>query len=199
MVDAWGLVKTVWVSVCLVGSLTCWRKELRVVPLIWLLACIVMSSVMLSLSLSEAWSSKMANGLLLCLCRWWIGCKRWMLEGVVGSRDVVGVWVGLGCLLVEGQFCVCWRMSPLVMGLALAPLVPAWWAIVVLATLVMEYQRQADLLRPGGAPLMMVCQWCLDLMCLGGEQGEGYHVGSEWLVFVPQKHWWKLGQCHQGQ
>jgi hypothetical protein len=44
MVDVWGLVKTIWVSAHLVGSLTCWRKGLRMVPLFCLLACIVMLS-----------------------------------------------------------------------------------------------------------------------------------------------------------
>jgi hypothetical protein len=72
-----------------------------------------------------------------------------------------------------------WRVSPLVIGLALAPLVPVWQAI------------------EGVAPSVTACQWQLDLMCLGGEQGEGFHVVSEWLVFMPWKHWWKLGQCRR--
>jgi hypothetical protein len=62
----------------------------------------------------------------------------------------------MGCVLVGGQQCMRWRMSPLVMGLSLAPLVPAWWAIV------------------GVAPLVMVCQWQSDSLCLGGELGEGF-------------------------
>jgi hypothetical protein len=52
MVESLGLVKTVWVSVQLVGSLTCWGKELNMMPFFWLLACIVMLSAMLLLSSS---------------------------------------------------------------------------------------------------------------------------------------------------
>ncbi len=74
-----------------------------------------------------------------------------------------------------------WRVSPLVMGLALAPSVPAWWAFISIAPLVMEYQWQADLLSPGG------------------ELEEGFHTVFEWLVCVQWKHWCKLGQCRQGQ
>ncbi len=66
-------------------------------PLVWLLACTVMLSPILSLMLSSsgASSSKMANGLLLCECCWGIGCKRRMFEGTVGSCDVVGIQDGL--------------------------------------------------------------------------------------------------------
>jgi hypothetical protein len=89
-----------------------------------------------------------------------------MFAGVVGACNVVGIQVGLqvGGGAIE-------RASPSVMGLALAPSVLAWQGIV------------------GVAPLVMVCQWQLDLMCLGGGQEEGYHVVSEWLEFVPRKHW----------
>ncbi len=52
--DELGLVETIWVSVHLVSSLICWRKKLRVAPSFWLMACIVMSSVMLSSLLSGA-------------------------------------------------------------------------------------------------------------------------------------------------
>jgi hypothetical protein len=47
----------------------------------------------------------------------------------------------------------------------------------------------------------MVCQWQLDLMCLGGggEQEEGYHVNSEWLAFAQREHWWKMGKYRQEQ
>jgi hypothetical protein len=41
----------------------------------------------------------------------------------------------------------------------------------------------------GGTTLVMVCQWCSDLLCLGGELGEGYHIVFEWLVCVQPKHW----------
>jgi hypothetical protein len=37
----------------------------------------------------------MANGLLLHVCCWWMGHKRWILEGAVGSCDVVGILVWL--------------------------------------------------------------------------------------------------------
>jgi hypothetical protein len=54
-----------------------------------------MLSAMLSLLLSGAPSSKMANGLLLHVCHWWTGCKSWIVADAVGSCDVVGVQVGL--------------------------------------------------------------------------------------------------------
>jgi hypothetical protein len=47
MVDVLGVVKTICVSVHLVGLLTCWRRGLRVAPLVWLPACIVMLSAIL--------------------------------------------------------------------------------------------------------------------------------------------------------
>ncbi len=53
-VNVWGLVKTIWVSMHLVGIITCWRKGLRLAPLVWLLACIVMLSAMLLSSSSGA-------------------------------------------------------------------------------------------------------------------------------------------------
>jgi hypothetical protein len=67
-------------------------------PLVQLLACTVRSSAMLSPLLSGALSSKMANGLLLCVCCWWTGPKSWMFAGAMGSCDVVGiqVWVLVG-------------------------------------------------------------------------------------------------------
>jgi hypothetical protein len=36
----------------------------------------------------------MANGLLLHVRRWWIGCKRQMFEGTAGLCNVDGVWDG---------------------------------------------------------------------------------------------------------
>ncbi len=62
---------------------------------VWLLACTVMSSTMLSLSSSRVLSSKMANGLLLCVCCWWTGHKSQMFTGAVGSCNVVGIQVGV--------------------------------------------------------------------------------------------------------
>jgi hypothetical protein len=76
----------------------------------------------------------------------------------------------MGIALVGGQYCVCWHASPLVINLALAPLVPAWWAIVGIAPLVMEYQWQADLL------------------CPGGELEEEFHLIFELLECVQWKH-----------
>jgi hypothetical protein len=62
---------------------------------VWLLACIVMSSAMLSPSSFGASSFKMANRLLLYVCCWCIGSKRRMFEGTVGSCNVVGIRLGL--------------------------------------------------------------------------------------------------------
>ncbi len=59
-----------------------------------------------------------------------------------------------------------WCASPSVIGLVLAPLVPAWLAIMGVAPLVMEYQWQADSLHPGG------------------ELVEGLHGVFEWLECV---------------
>ncbi len=53
-VDVWRLVRTVWVLMHFLGLLTCWREGLRVVPLVWLLLCIVMSSAILLSSFSRA-------------------------------------------------------------------------------------------------------------------------------------------------
>jgi hypothetical protein len=63
------------------------------------------------------------------------------------------------------------QTSPSVMGLALAPSVPEWWAIVVVAPLVMEYQ------------------WQLDLLCPGGAFKGGFYTVYEWLVCRQWKHW----------
>ncbi len=65
------------------------------VPLVRFLACTVMSSTMLSLLSSGVLSSKMAKGLLLCVCCWWTGCKSQMFAGAMGSCDVVGIQVGV--------------------------------------------------------------------------------------------------------
>jgi hypothetical protein len=54
MVDALGLDKAGWLSMHLGGSITCWRKGLRVALLLWFLACIVMLSAMLLSLLSRA-------------------------------------------------------------------------------------------------------------------------------------------------
>ena len=51
----------------------------------------------------------------------------------------------------------------------------------------------------GVAPLVMEYQWQADLVCPGGELEEGFHIVFQWLECVPQKHWWKFGQCHQEQ
>jgi hypothetical protein len=93
-VGAWGLVKTVRVSVRLVGLCTSLQKELRVMPAGWLVASILVSSAMLSSSSSGVWSSKMANRLLLSVCCWLIGHERRMFDGAVESCEVVGVWDG---------------------------------------------------------------------------------------------------------
>ncbi len=39
------------------------------------------------------WGIVFQNGKRTVLrgCHWWIGCKRWMFEGTVGSCDVVGI------------------------------------------------------------------------------------------------------------
>ncbi len=65
------------------------------VPLVQLLACTVRLSAMISSSLSGTSSSKLANGLLLRVCRWWTGCKSWMVERAMGSCNVVGIQVGV--------------------------------------------------------------------------------------------------------
>jgi hypothetical protein len=66
-VDELGLVETIWISVHLVGSLTCWRKGQRVTPLFWLLACIVMLSAMLFVVL--IWGVVLQDGKrVLALC-----------------------------------------------------------------------------------------------------------------------------------
>jgi hypothetical protein len=36
-------------------------------------------------------------------------------------------------------------------------------------------------------------------LCPGGELKEGFHLVFEWLECMQWKHWWKLGQCRQGQ
>ncbi len=78
------------------GLTICQRKGSGVLLGLPLRACTVMSSVMYSLSLSGASSSKMANGLLFYVCCWWMGLNRRMLEGTVGSWDVLGILIGLG-------------------------------------------------------------------------------------------------------
>jgi hypothetical protein len=149
-----GYYCALWVDI-LVG-----RKVPSMAPLVQLSVCTVMLSAILSSLLSGATSSKMANWLLLRVCPWWTGCKSWMFAGAVGSCNVVGIQVGVLVGVGSIECALAWRASPLVMGLLLAPSVPVWQAIV------------------GVAPLVMVCQWQLDLMCLGEEQGKGCHVGS---------------------
>jgi hypothetical protein len=65
------------------------------VPLVQLMACTVMLSIMLSSSLSGTSSSKMSNGLLLRVCCWWTGRNSWMFAGAVGSCNMVDVQVGV--------------------------------------------------------------------------------------------------------
>jgi hypothetical protein len=92
----------------------------------------------------------MANGLLLRVCLWWMGHKSQMFAGAMGSCNMVGIQVGV--LVGGGAIKRALVHVTLGMGLALAPSVPVWRAIV------------------GVAPSVIACQWQLDLMCLGARR-----------------------------
>ncbi len=67
------------------GLTICRRKGSGALSGLQLLACSVMLLAMHFPSSPGVLSSKMANGLLCCVCCCWMGLNLWMLEGAVGS------------------------------------------------------------------------------------------------------------------
>ncbi len=160
--------------------LTSWKEEPHMVPLVQLLACTVMLSAMLLLLPSGASSSKMANGLLLDECCWWTDCKSQMFAGAVGSCNVVGVLIGVlvsGGAIEHALACVILGDGP---------------SVSTLGSGVASDRGRSTL----GNGISVAIGFDVPRWRTGGE---GYHVVFEWLALMPQKHWWKFGQCRQGQ